>query len=130
MHVNRNASASFTVANSTLSTNSITCGPISCAGSTTKPTTPTVVGVHIGLDYSAVGGIEICASSTQYIDYSQVLIPIINGRMQYIRCNSSLILTVGAHATPTPNMTLLPSGLSVSGVAVSSDKRLKFNEKP
>ena len=31
---------------------------------------PTVAGVYIGMVNSAAGGIEICSSSTQYIDFT------------------------------------------------------------
>ena len=72
MHVNGNASVSLTLDSSTLTTNSITCGPISCTGSGTKPTQPSVAGVYVGLDSAAAGGIEICCSNTPYIDFTTI----------------------------------------------------------
>ena len=44
--------------------------------------------------------------------------------------HSSFNWYVGANATATPNLRLAPTGLSVSGAAVSSDKRLTFHDKP
>ena len=57
-NVNGNASASLTVNNSTLTTNAITCGAISCTGSSKKPAVPSPAGVYIGLDNAAPGGIN------------------------------------------------------------------------
>ena len=67
MHVNGNASPSQTLNNSTLTPNNITCGPIWCTGSGTKPTAPTTAGVYIGLDSASAGGIDVCASNDHYI---------------------------------------------------------------
>ena len=72
MHVNGNASASLTLNNSTLTTNAITCGPISCTGTGTKKLSPTVGGVYLGLDTSAAGEMEICCSSSPYIDFTTI----------------------------------------------------------
>ena len=55
-----------------LTTNAITCGPISCTGTGTKQLSPTVAGVYLGLDTSAVGGMEICCSSSPYIDFTTI----------------------------------------------------------
>ena len=81
------------------------------------------------MDSSAVGGIETCASSTQYIVFA-VTSSDYRGRMSYINSDSSFKLDVGANATAMPNMQLTPSALLENGAAVSSDKRLKFNEEP
>ena len=70
MHVNGNASVSPTLSSSTLTTNGITCGPISCTGSGTKQTTPSTASVYIGLGSTTAGGIEICARASQYIDFT------------------------------------------------------------
>ena len=61
MHVNGSASASLTLNSSTLTTNGITCGPISCTGSGTKPIQPSAASVYLGLDSSAAGGMESVA---------------------------------------------------------------------
>ena len=63
----------------------------------------------------------------QYIDFT-VINSDYRGRMSYMRCDSSFISYVGANAAATPYMKLLPSGLSVSGAAVSNNKKLKVNE--
>ena len=72
MHVNGSASASLTLNCSTLTTNGITCGPISCTGSGTKPTQPSAASVYLGLDSSAAGGMEICCSTLPYIDFTTI----------------------------------------------------------
>jgi hypothetical protein len=72
MHVNGNSSASLTLNNSTQATTSLTCGAISCSGTTTKTTVPTAAGVYIGMDSSSSGGIEICSSTVQYIDFTGI----------------------------------------------------------
>ena len=73
MHVTGNASPSRTLNNSTLTTNSITCGAIiSCSGTTTKTTVPTAAGVYIGLGSSSSGGIEICSSARKYKDFTGI----------------------------------------------------------
>ena len=72
MHVNGNASASLTLNHTTLTTNSITCGAISCSGTTTKTTVPTAAGVYIGLGSSSSGGIEICSSARKYKDFTGI----------------------------------------------------------
>ena len=71
MHVHGNASPSLTLTNSTLTMNGITCSAILFIGSGAK-TTPTLVGVYIGMDSVAAGGIEICANSTQHIDFTLI----------------------------------------------------------
>ena len=37
---------------------------------TGKPIAPTAAGVYIGLDTTTAGGIEICSSTQQYIDFT------------------------------------------------------------
>ena len=81
------------------------------------------------MDSAAAGGIEICASSMQYIDFS-ITNSDCRGRIGYINIESSFKWYVGAHATTTPNMKVTPSGLSVSGAEVSGVKKLMFNENP
>ena len=80
------------------------------------------VGIYLGMDNSTTGGIEICSSNKQYIDFT-----IIN---TFFKIKEWCILLImiqasmgmyGAHAGATPNMELTPSGLSVRGAAVSSD---------
>ena len=84
MHVDGNASPSLPLNSSTLTTNNISCGAISCTGSITKPTLPTVVGVHIGLDTAAARGIEILASRAQYTDFT-IINSDYKGMMAYSR---------------------------------------------
>ena len=50
--------------------------------------------------------------------------------MSYTNGDSSFHWYVGANATTTPNMKLTSTGLSVLGAAISSNRRLKLNEKP
>ena len=109
MHVNWNALASRALNNSTLTTNGITRGPISCTGSGTKPTTATVAGVYIGLDNAAAGGMEICSSASQYIDFASTNIDY-KGRMLY---NSDTVsCCVGRSAA---------ARLTLSGTAIIRD---------
>ena len=89
MHVNGNASASLTLNNQLLTTNAITCGGISCTGSSTKPTVPLAAGGYIGLDKAAAGGMEICLSSSAYIDFTNMNNDF-KGRMIYGHTDNSL----------------------------------------
>lgn len=88
MRVNGNAAVSLPFDYLILTTISITRGAVSCTGSGTKPTTPTVVGVYIGMGSSAAGGIEICASSIQYID-STIINSEFQRMMSYIVSDAS-----------------------------------------
>ena len=93
-----------------------------------KPTDPTVKGVYMGLDTTAAAGIVMCSSSMQYIDFT---IPSSDykGRMIYNNTDSHFKWFVGG--STTTKMTLNPTAFFVGGSTVSSsDKRLKFNEKP
>ena len=83
MHVNAKSTASFILHSSTLTTNAIGC---QCANG--KPTTPTTAGVHMGIDSASAGGLEICSSSIQYIDFT---IPnnYARGRQLYNKSDSS-----------------------------------------
>jgi hypothetical protein len=95
---------------------------------TGKPTAPTAAGVYIGLDNTSAGGIEICSSFLQYIDFT-VPSSDFKGRMVYNNNDSSFAWHVGGSGTA--KMTLNATALYVGGTTVSSsDKRLKFNEKP
>ena len=95
---------------------------------TGKPLAPTAAGVYMGLDTTASAGIDICASSTQYID-STIPNSDVKGRNIYTHTDSSFNWFVGGSGTT--KMTLSPTALFVSGTLVStSDKRLKFNRKP
>ena len=76
---------------------------MSCAGSGTQTTTPTLVGVYIGMDHSAAGGLEICASSSHYLDFA-IINTDYKGKLSYINCDSSLNRYAGANATATPDM--------------------------
>ena len=115
MHVNGSASASLTLNNTILTTNSITCGPISCTGSGTKPTQPSAAGVYLGLDSSAAGGMEICCSTLRYIDFTTIGTDF-KGRFIYAHADHSSNWQVGG--TTTTAMKLLSIGLSVNGTAV------------
>ncbi|MFM7979048.1 MAG: hypothetical protein ACKPKO_06990, partial [Candidatus Fonsibacter sp.] len=101
---------------------------LAVTGGTTKPFTPTVAGVHMGLDSGNTAcGIEICASSLQYIDFTSPGVDF-KGRIIYGWSNDfQFQINSGA----TAKMTLNSTGLSVVGtVTTTSDKRFKFNEKP
>ena len=69
-----------------------------------SPTTPAVAGVYIGLDSVATGGIEISASSTQYIDFTIIKSDYRVG-MSYVNGDSGFNWYVGANAAAMPNMT-------------------------
>ena len=98
MNVNGNASDSLTLNNSTLTTNAITCGAISCTGSSKKPTVPSPAGVYIGLDNAAPGGINLCVSSSTYIDFTNIHNDV-KGRMIYGHTANSLRWQVGESGT-------------------------------
>ena len=129
MHVNGSTTPSLTLNSTTLSTNVIACTGIG------KPVAPTAAGVYIGLDSSTGGGIEICTGSAQYIDFT-IPTPInppptydFRGRMLYNHSESAFAWSVGGSGTA--KMVLNATALYVGGTTVSSsDKRLKFNEKP
>ena len=124
MRVHGNASPSLTLTDSTLAANGKACGAMSCAGSGTKTTTPTVAGVYIGMDNAATGGIEICASNTQSIDFT-IMNSEYRGKMSYVNIDSSFNWYVRANAGPTPTMKLTPSGLSVSGAALATGTQVE-----
>ena len=66
---------SLTVHSSTLATSSISCSSTLLAnseGTSGKPSTPPSAVVHVGMDSTSAGGIEICSSSMQYVDYSSL----------------------------------------------------------
>ena len=126
MHVNGNASASLTLNNSTLTTNAITCGPISCTGTGTKQLSPTAAGVYLGLDTSAAGGMEICCSSSPYVDFKTISNDF-KGMIIYSHGDNSFHSKLGGSYTHA--MRFLSTGLSVTGSLTSSDKILKCNEK-
>ena len=128
LHVNGNASASLTSNNSTLTTNDITRGPIACTGSGTKATVPTAAGVYIGMDSAGAGGIEICASSSQYSDFTSTGIDH-KGRMIYSSASDIFAWHVGLPSTA--RLTLSATALMCGTTTLaSSDKGLKFNENP
>ena len=87
----------------------------------------TIAGVDIGLDSgNTVGGMEICASSLPYIDFT---VPSIasKGRILYDHSTNDFKIFV---ARGLVNATLNTTRLNVVGtVTTTSDKRLKFNEK-
>ena len=94
---------------------------------TPKMAQPTDPGVYIGLDSTSAGGIEICASSLQYIDFT---IPLTDykGRILYGSGSNEFKFAV---ASSSVKATLNTTGLTVVGTILpSSDKRLKFHEKP
>ena len=82
-----------------------------------------MAGVHLCLANAAAGGIEICARSTQYINFTFVSASSdYRGRMSYINSDSSSTWYVGALAAAKPNVNLAPTGLSVIGAAISSGR--------
>ncbi|MFM7984907.1 MAG: hypothetical protein ACKPKO_36860 [Candidatus Fonsibacter sp.] len=97
-------------------------------GGTVKPAVPTSVGVYIGLDSgNSAGGIEICTSALQYIDFTS---PGVDLKGRIIYGFGSNDFQFWSNSVTTAKMTLNSSGLSVGGTFVSaSDKRLKFNEQ-
>ena len=70
-----------------------------------KPTTQTAPGVYIGFDNTAAAGIELCSTSTQYIDFT-IEYSDYKGRMIYSNTDSSFNWHVGGSATA--KMTLNP----------------------
>ncbi|MFM7978016.1 MAG: hypothetical protein ACKPKO_01760, partial [Candidatus Fonsibacter sp.] len=69
------------------------------------------------------GGIEICTSSLQYIDFTSPGVDL-KGRIMYGYGSNDFQFWI--NSVSTAKMTLNSSGTCVS----ASDKRLKFNEKP
>jgi hypothetical protein len=88
---------------------------------------PTAAGVYLGLDTSAPGEMEICCSSSPYIDFTTISNDF-KGRIIYNHGDNSFYWPFGGGYTNA--MRLLSTGLSVTGTVSSSDQRLKFNEKP
>jgi hypothetical protein len=82
--------------------------------------------VYVGLDSAAAGGLEICCSSSAYIDFATINNDC-KGRFIYTHSDNSFNWQLGG--TTTTAMKLLSTGLSVTGTVTSSDKRLNFNEK-
>ena len=95
LHVIGKAPLSVTLTHSTVTANGISCSATPCAGSGTKLTTPSVVGVYIGMDNVAAGRIEICASSTQYMDFA-IINSDYRGRVSYDYRESRFTWCVGA----------------------------------
>jgi hypothetical protein len=82
----------------------------------------------MGLDSTAASGIEICSSTLQYIEFTIAGIDY-KGKMIYSNTGASFAWHVGGSITA--KMALNSTALYVGGTTVSSsDKRLKFNEKP
>ena len=92
----------------------------------TKPTAPSVAGVYIGLDNAAAGGINICSSTSQYIDFASTGIDF-KGRMLYNNDTFSWFVALSSTARLALSATALMFG---TATLASSDKRLKFNERP
>ena len=84
-------SASLTLNNSTLTTNAIACGAASCTVSSTKPTEPSVAGVYVGLDNATAGGMEICCSSSPYVDFTTINNEF-KGRLIYGHTDNSFLI--------------------------------------
>ncbi|MFM7979081.1 MAG: hypothetical protein ACKPKO_07160, partial [Candidatus Fonsibacter sp.] len=101
---------------------------LAVTGGTTKPYIPTSSGIYMGMDAgtpSTACGIEICASSLQYIDFTSPGVDF-KGRIIYGWSND---FQFQINSSGTAKMTLNSTGLSVSGtVSTTSDKRFKFNE--
>ena len=127
MYVSSEASPSLTLNSTTLTTNAITCGPISRTGSAVKPTQPTTAGVYVGLDSSAARGMEICCSTLPYIDFTTIGTDF-KGRYIYAHADNSFNWQVGG--STSNGMKISSTGLSVTGTVTSSDKTLKLNDKP
>ena len=84
--------------------------------------------MYIGLDNTAAAGIELCSSSMQYIDFT---IPSSDYQVRMIFNNTDSSFNCFVGGSATTHMTLSTTALYVGGTTVSSsDKRLKFNEKP
>ena len=109
----------------------LTVNLIKCTGTSGKPSSSSR-GVYIGMDSSIAGGIEICTDVLQYIDFT---IPGVDCRGRIMYAHNTVLVTGEFRSqisgSNSVKMSLSNSGLSVDGTLVTtSDKRLKFNEKP
>ena len=94
-----------------------------------KTTTPSAQGIYMGHDTNTDHwGIEVCADAIQYIDCSSPGVDM-RARLQYTISTARYDWLLGGSFTS--RMWLETAGLTVNGtITPSSDKRLKFNDKP
>ena len=133
MHVNGSTTPSLTLNSTSLSTNVITCSHIVTTG-TARPIIPTTTGAYLGCD----GGGNFCAleltsnaftgaSATGcYIDFATPNIDY-NGRLMFFHGEMAFSWFIG---TGGARLRLSASTLTGPAYSATSDKRLKFNEKP
>ena len=105
-----------------------------CRGTAGRPIVPTAIGALLGCDgcgnYCAL---ELCsnaftgASATGcYIDFTVPTVDY-NGRMMYLHGDTAFLWFIG---TGTHRLRLTASTFAGPAYSATSDKRLKFNEKP
>jgi len=94
-----------------------------CTASSGRPITPTTYGAYLGNDGAAYSALELVCDTVGYID---VTTPNNDSKARYgFHIPSQYwYWSIG----PTERMRLTATTLTVNGSAVSSDKRLKFNE--
>ena len=86
-----------------------------------KPKTKKTASVYMGTDNATTGETEICSSTTQYIDFT-ITNSDYRGNIIYNSSETSFSWLVGASRGSPPHMNSLPSGFSVNGTSVSSDR--------
>ena len=93
---------------------SITCNTIACTGTSGKTSTPTSRGVYMGFDSAFVGGIDICADFSQYINFTtinnefrgrMVYNTTVNDFKMYVNGSATSSLTLNSTTLTTNNIT-------------------------
>ena len=99
---------------------------IKCTASTGRPTVPPTYGAYLGNDGTISRALELSSDSLDYIDFTSPNSDT-KGRFQF-NMGTSIFAWYMMYSE---RMSLSTAGLTVQGtVTPSSDKRLKFNEKP
>jgi hypothetical protein len=98
---------------------------LKCTGSSGRPAIPTTYGAYLGAESASFSGLELVCDSVGYIDITTPNNDS-KGRYAFNIPSQYWYWAIGS----TERMRLTATTLTVNGSAVSSDKRLKFNEKP
>ena len=109
---------------------STSTGYLVVTGPSARPGVPTAMGCYLGCDNGSYSALELCAVNGAYIDFKTASVRFKAGaRFNY--CDSSSQFDWYIASSFTSKMTLKSGGLYLGATLVSSsDKRLKFNEKP
>ncbi|MFM7986698.1 MAG: hypothetical protein ACKPKO_46025, partial [Candidatus Fonsibacter sp.] len=96
---------------------------LKCTASSGRPITPTTYGAYLGNDGTYHSALEFVCDTLGYMDITSPNVDT-KARMAYNIPSQYWWWAVGT----TERMILTVTTLTVNGSAVSSDKRLKFNE--